>query len=250
MLRIIVNEQGQPPLPGVDVDSPTIVIGSAADATIRLPAAVARAQHVRIVGTTWHEGERQGAVGEGHEFAIGNYTVRVAPAPAGVAASPPQRTESLAKELMRGLLGTGAEPVLTIERGPNAGARRTLGTDATIVIGRGDDANWVIVDKDLSRKHAELRRSWDGTTIRDLDSQNGTRVNGARITEAPLHDGARIEIGNLVIVYSDPAERELSTPARPLPHVTPPVRSNPLPFVIATTIAVAAIAALVWIIAS
>ena len=250
MLRIVVNEDGQPPLPGVDLDTTVIVIGSAADATIRLPAAVARAQHVRIEGAQWREGDNQGAIGDGHVFSIGNYTVRVAPAPAGANASPPQRTESLARELMRGLLGTGAEPVLTIERGPNAGARRTLSTDAVVVIGRGDDANWVILDKDLSRKHVELRRSWDGTTVRDLESQNGTRVNGTRITEAPLHDGARIEIGNLVVVYSDPAERELSTPARPLPHVTQPARSSPLPFVIATTIAALAIAALVWIRAS
>ena len=252
MLRIVVNEAGQPPLPGVDLEAP-VVIGSGAHANIRLPAAAARAEHVRIEGTQWSDGPASGTIGDGHEFAIGNYRVRVEPAPAGVPASPPQRTESLARELMRGLLGTGAEPVLTIERGPGAGGRRTLAPpDSMLVIGRGDEADWVILDEDLSRKHARIRRGWDGTLLSDLDSQNGTRLDGVRIDRAtPLRDGARIELGGLVLVYSDPAERQLSTPARPMPVVTAPAPRRPvLPFAIATTVLVLALAALVWILAS
>ena len=253
MLRFVVSEQGQPALPGVDLDAPLVVIGSSPNAAIRLPAAAARAEHVRIEGTQWNDGTTQGSIGDGKVFEVGTYRVRVAPAPAGVAASPPQRTESLARELMRGLLGSGAEPVLTIERGPKAGTRRTLAPpESTIVIGRGDDADWLILDEDLSRKHAAIRRGWDGTLLSDLDSQNGTRLDGVRITgEAPLRDGARIELGNLVIVYSDPAERQLSTPARPLPAPppSPPARSR-APFAVALSIAVAALAALVWILAS
>ncbi|MBA3501541.1 MAG: FHA domain-containing protein [Myxococcota bacterium] len=254
MLRIVVNEEGQPALPGVDLDAPVIVIGSGARANIRLPAVAARDEHVRIEGLRWSEGTTHGSIGDGHVFAIGNYRVRVEPAPAGAPPSPPQRTESLARELMRGLLGTSAEPVLTIERGPGAGNRRTLKPpDSTLVIGRGDDADWVILDEDLSRKHARIRRGWDGTLLSDLDSQNGTRVDGVLVErEAVLRDGARIELGALVLVYSDPAERQLSTPARPLPHVTAPapVRRTMLPFAIATTIAVLALAALVWILSS
>ncbi len=255
MLRIVVNEEGQPALPAVDLDAPVIVIGSGTQASIRLPAVAARDEHVRIEGSHWREGETRGEVGDGHVFAIGNYRVRVEPAPAGAPASPPQRTESLARELMRGLLGTSAEPVLMIERGPGAGGRRTLAPpDSMLVIGRGDDADWVILDEDLSRKHARIRRGWDGTLLSDLDSQNGTRVDGVRV-ERPTHlrDGARIEIGKLVLVYSDPAERQLSTPARPMSAAAtapPIVQRTRLPLAIATTIAVLALAALVWILAS
>jgi len=250
VLRFVVSEHGQSALPGVDIDAPVIVIGSGADANIRLPATAAREAHVRIEGTRWSDGTAHGTIGDGVELAIGNYRVRVAPAPPGVAPSPPQRTESLARELMRSLLGDGAEPVLRIERGTNAGAHRALAPpDSTLVIGRGDDAHWVILDEDLSRRHAEIRRGWDGTWVRDLESQNGTRVDGSRIEgEVALRDGARLALGNLVIVFSDPAERRLATPAKPLPP--PPQRRRAVPFVVAASIAMLAVIALVWILAS
>ena len=253
MLRFVVSEHGQPALPSVDIDAPVIVIGSGEEANIRLPAAAAREAHVRIEGTRWSDGTTRGTIGDGVELEIGNYRVRVAPAPAGVAPSPPQRTESLARELMRSLLGDGAEPVLTIERGTNAGARRVLAPpDSTLVIGRGDDAHWVILDEDLSRRHAEIRRGWDGTWLRDLDSQNGTRVDGKRFEgEVALRDGTRIALGNVVIGFSDPAERRLATPTKPLPAPPPPPqRRSAVPFVVAASIAMLAVIALVWILAS
>lgn len=250
MLRFTVSEEGQPALPSIDLDAARIVIGSGPHANIRLPAAAARPEHVRIEGTQWFDGTTRGTVGDGTVFAIGSYSVRVAPAPADAAPSPPQRTESLARELLRGLLGTGAEPALVIERGPNAGARRTLPPpEATLVIGRGDEADWSILDEDLSRAHAEIRRSWDGTLVRDLDSQNGTRIGGKRITApTPLRDGARIELGNLVLVFADPADRQLTPPEPKVVAVKP--RRPILPFAIAASIAVLALAALGYVLAT
>jgi pSer/pThr/pTyr-binding forkhead associated (FHA) protein len=37
--------------------------------------------------------------------------------------------------------------------------------------------------------------------IRDLGSTNGTAVDGRKIAEAPLHDGAQITIGNTVLTF-------------------------------------------------
>jgi pSer/pThr/pTyr-binding forkhead associated (FHA) protein len=37
--------------------------------------------------------------------------------------------------------------------------------------------------------------------LRDLKSTNGTMVNGARVTEAALEDGAAVQIGATVLVY-------------------------------------------------
>ncbi len=247
MLRFIVSEQGQPALPAVDIDAPVIVIGSAVQAQIRLPASAARGAHVRIEGTQWSEGATKGAIGSGHVFAIGAYRVEVAPAPAGSVASPPQRTESLARELIRGMLGTGSDPALAIETGPSAGSRRSLAPpESVLAIGRGDDADWVIPDEDLSRMHAEIRRGWDGTVVRDLDSQNGTRVDGKRIDrDVPLRDGARISLGRVVLVFTDPADRQLAKPV--VLAAAAPTRA---PFVIAIAIAALAIAGLVWVLTS
>ncbi len=260
ILRVEVSEVGQPALPAIDVAG-GMVIGSGANAQIRLPAKAAQPAMVRIEDGTWtalanvsvdgaakKQGET-GAIADGTTFESGGYSVRVAPAPEGVPPSPPQRTESLARELVRGMLG-GAAPMLIVERGPGAGAKRNLPpTDVTMVIGRGDEATWPIADEDLSRTHAELRRGWDGTVLRDLGSKNGTLVDGVRVRESiVLHDGALIELGNVALRYEDPAERHLRpTPAAGVRAVSAsPSRTSPV-FVMAIVIAAIAIAGLVWI---
>jgi S-DNA-T family DNA segregation ATPase FtsK/SpoIIIE len=191
---------------------------------------------------------------------LGAYRVRVERAPTGTAASPPQRTESLARELVRGLLGAGAAPTLQLERGPAAGAARALPPpESVLVIGRGDEAGWVILDEDLSRAHVEIRRGWDGVSLRDLGSKNGTRVDGARVgpAGAPLHDGARIELGKVALVFRDPAERHLrgdSPTAAPAPARSAPSLAAAAPgrwiAVGALALAAAAVAGLIWILAS
>ncbi len=193
------------------------------------------------------------------EVTIGGVKMRVEPTSAGG----PQGTESLARELVRGILGSGAAPSLEIVRGPASGTKRELPPpEATWVIGRGDEATWIILDEDLSREHIEIKRGWDGVTVRDLGSKNGTRVDGVRISEpTPLRDGARLSAGNCEWVFRDPAERHLegvlvsSGPRpvvvdEPLPEVTSAERPTPVTFWIASSICVLSAAGLVWILAS
>jgi hypothetical protein len=72
-----------------------------------------------------------------------------------------------------------------------------------IVIGRGNDADLRIDDPGISRKHIEIRvtEPQDLTdapriTVHDLGSTNGVLVNGRRVEQATLADGATIRIGN------------------------------------------------------
>ena len=72
-----------------------------------------------------------------------------------------------------------------------------------IVIGRGNDADLRIDDPGISRKHIEIRvtEPQDLTdppriTVHDLGSTNGVLVNGRRVEQAALADGATIRIGN------------------------------------------------------
>ena len=107
------------------------------------------------------------------EVRTGGAKMRVEPTAAGG----PQGTESLARELVRGILGTGAAPSLEVTRGPASGTKRELPPpEVTWVIGRGDGATWVILDEDLSREHVEIKRGWEGVTLRDLGSKNGKQV--------------------------------------------------------------------------
>ena len=229
---------------------------------------------MRIDGTRWTAVEAvaidaracaagdSGAIGTGVVFAFGGYRVGVSLAPAGTQPSPPQRTESLARELVRSLLGSGAAPSLEITRGAGAGSKRVLPPpEATFVIGRGDDATWVILDEDLSSTHVEIRRGWDGITIRDLGSKNGTRVAGAKITrETALHDGDTIEMANVTILFCDSAERHLRGTGAALASSSPvrdgagaarvTVPPSAWPGLFAAAVAVVAIVGLIWILAT
>jgi len=270
MLRFTVTETGRTELPPVDLEAPRIVIGSAPSAQLRLPAEVVRAEHAVISdgrwvalaaldvdGTARASGE-SGAIGAGVTLAFGAFRVAIATAPEGSIASLPAHTASLARELVRGILGANAAPAFVIEAGPARGAKRALPPPvATLVIGRGDEATWVILDEDLSRTHAEVRRGWDGVTIADLDSKNGTKLDGVTITEpTPLTDGVAIQLGNVVLRFSDPAERHLrggTQAAAPRAIRTAPLgvaprrRRQPWLFMLATVIAGVAMAGLVWV---
>jgi len=74
--------------------------------------------------------------------------------------------------------------------------RRIELTDQPFVIGRTTDSDLVVNDTNVSRRHVELRHAPEGFVLRDLKSTNGTKVNGARVTERLLADGDEISVGN------------------------------------------------------
>ena len=67
--------------------------------------------------------------------------------------------------------------------------------DKALVIGRSKDCDVPLADGNVSRRHAELGRSEEGFVLRDLDSTNGTMVNGRRIRSATIGAGDEITIG-------------------------------------------------------
>jgi FHA domain/Transglycosylase SLT domain len=80
--------------------------------------------------------------------------------------------------------------------GPQAGVRRMIKGDVTRV-GRGPD-NDVVVDEmtTISAHHLEIRRENGSYKIQDLNSTNGTFVNGERIGEAILEPSSSIQLGS------------------------------------------------------
>jgi hypothetical protein len=79
--------------------------------------------------------------------------------------------------------------------------RRVVLADESVIIGRLPDCDVVVADPNVSRRHAEVRPDGDGWAIVDLDSTNGTRVNGVRVTTRRLADGDVITVGNTVIRF-------------------------------------------------
>jgi len=73
-----------------------------------------------------------------------------------------------------------------------------------ISIGRSRQNDLVLADQWLSRKHAEIRKENGGCFIYDLESRNGTLVNGVRIGDkVPLHNGDVVTLGDQTLTFSD-----------------------------------------------
>ncbi len=85
-------------------------------------------------------------------------------------------------------------PMLIAQSGPVNGQRWLLTKDE-VTIGRGQECDVVIADRQVSRVHARLRRGAEGFIVEDLQSKNGTHLNGAPVAGAPaLQDGDVIQI--------------------------------------------------------
>lgn len=64
-----------------------------------------------------------------------------------------------------------------------------------MLIGRGRDANIRLNDPEVSRHHCEINEVDGVLVVRDLCSTNGTRVNGAPVSESLLMPGDELEVG-------------------------------------------------------
>ncbi|MEM6997066.1 MAG: FHA domain-containing protein [Myxococcota bacterium] len=84
---------------------------------------------------------------------------------------------------------------LEVTKGSRQGEFVPLTTGATL-IGRAASADLSVTDDGVSRQHAKVAVSEEGVvTVLDLDSTNGTFVNGARVDMAIVREGDRLDIG-------------------------------------------------------
>ncbi|RPF26795.1 MULTISPECIES: FhaA domain-containing protein [Georgenia] len=79
--------------------------------------------------------------------------------------------------------------------------QRYLLTGPVTVVGRGSEADIIVDDSGVSRRHLEIRVTPGGVIATDLGSTNGTFVEGHRIDAATLVDGNTITIGRTRIMF-------------------------------------------------
>lgn len=97
-----------------------------------------------------------------------------------------------------------------MQRGPSLGAVYELDGD-TITIGRGSKSDIIIRDNEVSRSHCQLTRLTDGYEIEDLDSSNGTFVNGTRVVgKWRLYPGSLIELGETITLVYERSEGDVT----------------------------------------
>jgi len=83
---------------------------------------------------------------------------------------------------------------------------------ATCIAGKSDDCQLVIlgnVDGGISRHHCLFDINPPYVTLKDLGSKNGVYVNNRRVTEEFLHDGDRIALGTIVLIFRNPKDLSL-----------------------------------------
>jgi ABC-2 type transport system ATP-binding protein len=91
---------------------------------------------------------------------------------------------------------------LRVISGPWAG--QTVGVDGTVVVGRDPSSTLTLGDDQVSRRHFQLELDDGRVLIEDLDSSNGTYVNGQLLTgRARVRPGDRIQAGGTMLeLYS------------------------------------------------
>jgi serine phosphatase RsbU (regulator of sigma subunit) len=84
---------------------------------------------------------------------------------------------------------------LVMIAGSHPGQRLRLGSQP-VVIGRSEPADWVVPDAQVSRSHCRVSAARDEVLVADLESSNGTYIEGKRLTvETPLPVGSRLQVG-------------------------------------------------------
>lgn len=91
-------------------------------------------------------------------------------------------------------------PFLEVWR-PDGGAQQ-VELEGDVTVGRGSDNDVVLDDPTVSRHHVVFERLAAGWSVHDLNSTNGTFVNGEPLQGArPLYSDDQIQVGETKLVY-------------------------------------------------
>jgi len=119
------------------------------------------------------------------ELETGRFRVRSSAVAGAVAADPSRGSQA----------GRTGNPWLEV------GSTSYALTSPTTSIGRGTDADLRIDDPGISRHHADIRQQGGDVTIVDAGSTNGIVIDGRRVQQARLEDGAAVLLGSTTLVF-------------------------------------------------
>ena len=89
---------------------------------------------------------------------------------------------------------------LVLVDGPARGKKFTLNKNS-LTVGKREGNDVVVPDKTVSRNHIEIEYTADSFILKDLDSTNGTFLNGSRVKHAYLSPGDLIRVGNTTMEF-------------------------------------------------
>jgi len=110
------------------------------------------------------------------------------------------------------LTGMGQKPLVlrkarfVVNKGRDEGKEMELQAPL-VTIGTLPDNGLVLTDPTVSRRHASVEETSTGYVLRDIDSTNGTFLDGVRVREGYLQAGSLIRLGQTEMVFSPLEER-------------------------------------------
>ena len=97
------------------------------------------------------------------------------------------------------VIGAPAGVLAIVLSGGSKGTSKVVG--GHFKIGKEKDNDLVLGDDTVSRHHCEIVRAPDGLHVRDLDSTNGTKIDGTRVQQAMLQIGNVLKVGEVEIAF-------------------------------------------------
>lgn len=153
--------------------------------------------------------------------------------------TPGEKTEALAVRAVEDILGRlGAGdtkddvPFLRVMSGPDEGAKFYLrGPVVECILGRSRESDLVVNDANASRRHAMVKKDYNGVIFQDLGPKNLSQVNGKDVPKngtKRLKDRDEIAIGSVKITFIDP-DAELLRSLGDIPGFEEPPEPEPEP---------------------
>ena len=108
--------------------------------------------------------------------------------------------------------GAGRSAYLLVLSGSAMGQLHKLAPGEKLVLGRSAEAGLRLDDDGVSRRHCTIEGRGTGAVLEDLQSQNGSFVDGVRVDLRTLADGDRIQLGlstSLKFTFADELEVEV-----------------------------------------
>lgn len=255
------NATGDAAAPAITFDSPRILLGRGEGCEVRLPDPSVSHRHVSIR----QRGAEQVIVDEGStngtrlsRLVDGKRVVTqlTAQAPQTIqsgdlvrvgrlwveleigAEMPTRKAQEVAKDIALDLViealaaeGEDARPLVTVEAGPDAGSERRLDGLEEIVVGRSKEADFMLSDADLSRRHLQLKRRGDVLVAQDLGSKAGCALDEQMLGSAPQvwRQNMALTLGATTLRYTFEAASALAEIERMPDAKVPPSELWPEP---------------------
>ncbi|MGE0326891.1 MAG: FHA domain-containing protein [Polyangiaceae bacterium] len=216
--------------PELSFDAPRVVIGRGDGCEVRLPDPSVSHRHASIrqrgadyivvdegstngtfVGSVRLGAQSPRVLRSGDVVRVGRVWLEVQIKPVAPQLATPNSTKELALALVANALSSQGEDAavkLQVYEGADSGRELVLGLfEHRYVIGRGKSVDLAFDDEDASRRHCELIRRGDKVFVRDLNSKNGTFLDGQQLVaerETRWPAQAILSIGSNRMRFEDP----------------------------------------------